>query len=353
MKIVGQPGAVRFAGSNLFLDFGVVDDTAFFRVDQEHAAGFEAAFHGDIGRVDFQHPGFRGHDDEAVLGHGVAGGAQAVAVQQGADTLAVGKRDGRRAVPRLHEGRVVFVKRLLLIAHGVVVLPRFGHEHHHGMRQGPAGVVEQFHRVVERGRVAGAGGDDREDLVHVVAKQRRLEQYLAGVHEIGVAAHGVDFSVVAEKTKRMREVPRREGVGAVPLMHQGQTAHDVRVGEVGQEGFDLVGQHQSLVHEGLAGEAAGVIKSFLGQIRPPDRVKHLLADHIQFAVEVPVVGDAFAAADEDLGEEGLGGAGNIAQHLVVDRDVAPAKELLAFGAHDVGIHLFAFLALDGIARQED
>jgi hypothetical protein len=68
---------------------------------------------------------------------------------------------------------------------------------------------------------------------------------------------------------------------------------------------------------------------------------------------VAVVGDALAAADENLRQEGFGGAGNIAQHLVVDRDIAPAEELLAFGADDVGIHLFAFLALDGIARQED
>jgi hypothetical protein len=56
--------------------------------------------------------------DEVVLGHVVARGPEAVAVEHGADDGAVGERDRRRAVPRLHQRRVVLVERAALRAHG-------------------------------------------------------------------------------------------------------------------------------------------------------------------------------------------------------------------------------------------
>ena len=57
------------------------------------------------GGVDVEHADLRGEHDQAVVGHPVAGGAQAVAVEHGADDRAVGERDRGRAVPGLHRAR--------------------------------------------------------------------------------------------------------------------------------------------------------------------------------------------------------------------------------------------------------
>ena len=55
-----------------------------------------------LGR-DVEHADLGRHDDQVVLGDVVARRAQAVAVEHGADADAVGERDRRRAVPRLHQ----------------------------------------------------------------------------------------------------------------------------------------------------------------------------------------------------------------------------------------------------------
>ena len=69
-----------------------------------------------LGR-DVEHADFGRHDDEVVLGHVVARRTQPVAIEHRADDGAVGERDRRRAVPRLHQRRVVLVERLPVGAH--------------------------------------------------------------------------------------------------------------------------------------------------------------------------------------------------------------------------------------------
>ena len=65
-----------------------------------------------VRRRDVEHADLGRHDDEVVLRDAVARRPQAVAIEHGADQRAVGERDGRRAVPGLHERRVVLVERL-------------------------------------------------------------------------------------------------------------------------------------------------------------------------------------------------------------------------------------------------
>ncbi len=61
--------------------------------------------------------------------------AQPVAVQCGAYQTSIGKGDGRRAIPRLHQRSVVFVERFLLRGHRVVGVPSLGNEHRHHVGQ--------------------------------------------------------------------------------------------------------------------------------------------------------------------------------------------------------------------------
>ncbi len=205
----------------------------------------------DVPGLDVQHPGLGSHDDETVLGHRVARGPQPVAVQHRADAAPVGERDRGRAVPRLHEAGVVLVERLLRVAHRRVVLPRLGDQHHHRVRQRAPAVLEQLHRVVEHGRVAGArawrpGRSSR-------CRRRRpvgLEQALPRVHPVDVAAQRVDLPVVAEEAERLRQAPTWETCSCCNAGAPGP-ARSPSTGsrQVGVERLDLLGQQQALVDQ--------------------------------------------------------------------------------------------------------
>ena len=123
------------SAASVGLDLVVVDDPALGRVDQEHPAGLEPALADDGGRVEVEHADLGGQHDEAVVGHPVAGRPQPVAVEHGADDGAVGEGDGGRAVPRLHQRRVVAVERPAGRVHRLVVLPGLGDHHQHRVRQ--------------------------------------------------------------------------------------------------------------------------------------------------------------------------------------------------------------------------
>jgi hypothetical protein len=97
-----DPLAIGVRGRKLALELLVVDDPAFHRVHQEHPSGMQAFLDRDILRREVEHADFRRHHDDVVLGDVVARGAQPVAVQHGADGLAVAEGDGRRTIPGLH-----------------------------------------------------------------------------------------------------------------------------------------------------------------------------------------------------------------------------------------------------------
>jgi hypothetical protein len=118
------------------LELLVVDHAALFQVDQEHLAGLQAPLAHDLVLGHRQHAGLGRHDHQVVVGHAVARGAQAVAVQRGADLAAVGEHDGGRAVPRLQHRGVVLVERLAALVHQRVLLPGLGDHHHHGLASG-------------------------------------------------------------------------------------------------------------------------------------------------------------------------------------------------------------------------
>ena len=117
---------------------------ALLHVDGDHLARSQLAALDDRPGIDRDHPRLRSGYDEAVAGAQVPQGPQAVAVEGRAYPPPVGKGDGGRAVPRFHEGGVVPVEGPhggILPAHA---LPRFRHEHHHGMPHVAPGQGEQF-----------------------------------------------------------------------------------------------------------------------------------------------------------------------------------------------------------------
>ena len=252
-----EPLAVGLLRGQRLLDLVVADDAAEVRVDEEHAARLEPALLHDGGLVDREHADLRGHHHEAVVGDPVAARAQAVAVEHRADHRAVGERDRRRTVPRLHQRGVEAVEVALPVRHRLVVLPGLRDHHQHGVGERVAAEVQELEHLVEAGGVGAAGRADREGALEAV-DEVGLEQRLAGAHPVLVAHHGVDLAVVGDEPVRVGERPRRERVGGEAAVHERQRRLEPLVAQVGEERRHLVRREHALVDEGAGREAREV-----------------------------------------------------------------------------------------------
>ena len=277
------------------------------------------------------------------LGDGVAEGAQAVAVEDGADVLAVGGDNHGRAVPGFHQAGMEFVKVLLFLGHGLVLFPGLGNHHQHGVVKAAAGHQQQFEGIVKAGGVAGAGGHNGRNLRNVGAKVGRLELGFAGAHPVEVAAQGVDFAVVGQVAVGVGQLPVAEGVGAEAGMHQGEGADQGRVVQVEVEPVNLVGHEQALVNQGGVGEAAKVkvVGVLFAEAAIGQGLLNDLAEGIELALQLFRFPMLRAVADKDLADGGLDGAGVAAQLAGVNRHVAPAEQGQPFGGNGAVNQVFA------------
>ena len=125
-RLLGNPITVGLflgvTGAQLF----VVDDTPAGKVDLEHLARPQTAARQDVLGAHLDGAHLARQHKATVARHIVAGGAQAVTVEGGTQRATVGKGDGRRAIPRLHEHGLVSVVGAALLAQAVVVVPRLG-----------------------------------------------------------------------------------------------------------------------------------------------------------------------------------------------------------------------------------
>ena len=166
-ELVLAPLLIGMLRSERCLDLFVIDNAAERCVDEEYLARLEPPLLHDARGVDVHDAGLARHDHAVVVGHPVAARSQAVAVEHGADHGAVGKRDRSRAVPRLHQGRVISVKRALLGRHRRVVLPGLGDHHEDAVRERAAAEVQELEALVEAHRVRRSLGDDREGALEL------------------------------------------------------------------------------------------------------------------------------------------------------------------------------------------
>ena len=349
-----DPLTVGPGAGELVLQFFVVHDAALLEVDQEHLARLQAPLLDDAVLRDGQHAGLGGHHHQVVICHAVARGAQAVAVQRGADLLAVGEDHGRRAVPGLDHGGVVLVERAAALVHALVLLPGLGYHHHGGVGQRVAGHRQQFQRVVEGRGVALVLEADGVELLQVIAQHGRLHHAFTGAHPVEVALDGVDLAVVRHHAVRVRERPLREGVGGKALVHQRQGGDRALVLQVQVVGAHLIGQQQTLVDDGATAHAGHVVLAAVRQLQRLDGGRGRLADDVKLALQRIRHDDVRAAADEHLADHRLlvahrGGH----RHVTVHRHVAPAQQHLAFGT-DSALHLLLASQARGVLLgQED
>ena len=290
----------------LGLDLLVGDDAALLEVDEQHLAGLEPPFLHDALLGEGQHAGLRGHHDEAFVGHEIAGRAQAVAVERGADLAAVGEGHGGRAVPRLHEAGVIFVEGAALGIHQRIAGPGLRDQHHGGMGEAVAALHQEFERVVEAGGVGLAFIGDRPEPRDVLAEQRRGDARLARRHPVQVAAQRVDLAVMGDHAVGVRELPRREGVGREALMHERERRSEFRVMQVEIIGAELIGEEHALVDQRAAGERHGVEADVAAAGVAVDGVGDDFAQDVELALEARLVLDVTPAADEHLHVARLG-----------------------------------------------
>ncbi len=291
-----EPLLIGVLRRQLTLDLLVVHDTALDRIDQEDLARVQALLDQHVLRRHVEHADFGGHDDQVVLGDVVARRSQTVAIEHRADQPAVGERNRRRSIPRLHQRRVVVVERLAFRAHGLVIAPWLGDHHQQRVRQRAAGHHQQFEHVVERRSVAAAFADDRQELAQVVAEEIALEQPFASAHPVDVAAQRVDLAVVRDEPVGMRERPRRERVGAEPLMNQRERRLQILVGEIREHRRDLLGLQHPLVDQPLRRQADDVEEAARQRVdlQRIDGMLDPLADHVQRALRLRAARSACA-----------------------------------------------------------
>jgi len=246
--VLGDPVRVRPGRGEVRLDLVVLDHAPRTRVDQEHLPRLQAplAHHGR--RVEVEHAHLAREDHQAVLGDPEPAGPQTVAVQHRPDEPTVRERHGGGAVPGLHDAGVELVERPPGGVHLLVVLPRLGDHHQHGVRERAAAQVQQFEHLVERRRVARSGGTHRHERLEV-AEHVGLQGALARRHPVAVAAHRVDLTVVGHDPERLGQRPRRERVGGETRVDQRDLAREPGVREVREERFELGRGEHALVDD--------------------------------------------------------------------------------------------------------
>ena len=348
------PLAVRTALGPFGFDFFVGNQAPGIEIDEKNPARLQATFGNDFGGIHIHHADFGSHDAKIVVGHVVARRAQPIAVQYGADIGAVGEGDGRWAVPRFHQTRVVFVEGALFGAHRVVLLPRFGNHHQHGFLQRAAGHQQELQHVVEGAGIRTIRFDDRKQLRQILAEQFARGDALASVHPILVAKQRVDLAVVAHETIGLRAIPGRERIGGKTRMHHRQVRFVVFVLQVRKKRKELMRRQHALVDDDFRGQANEEQQQAFRERRiGAQAMRGGLANQIQLAFEtIPL---DIRGADEQLLHRRHGDARGTADARVVRSDghFAPPQQALT-GAFDFfGDHRFAALALLGIARQEN
>ena len=134
-RLLGNPVAVGLFLGKAGTQLVVVDDAPAGKIDLEHLARSQTAARQDVLGAHLDGAHLACQHKAAVARHIVAGGTQAVAVEGSAQRATVGKGDGGRTVPRLHEHGLVSVVGAALLTQAVVVIPRLGQQHGRGTRE--------------------------------------------------------------------------------------------------------------------------------------------------------------------------------------------------------------------------
>mmetsp|Transcript_26960 Transcript_26960/g.68266 ORF Transcript_26960/g.68266 Transcript_26960/m.68266 type:complete len:299 (+) Transcript_26960:3679-4575(+) len=274
------------------------------------------------------HSHLGGQNDVIVLGDVVAAGAQAVAVEVGADKPAVGECHHGRAVPRLHRAAVELVEGLLPLGNLRVALPRLGDHHHDCLVQRAAtGVMQHLHTHVEVARVRVIVRREREELGGARAEVGGGGRALTGGEHVLVALQSVDLPVVAQHAVWLRARPAGERVRGEARVDQGHVRHVVLLLQVSIVLEHLCSGELPLVGDCTPGECAHVeiVQRGAERLRP---ILGYAASHVKFLLEV-CARETCGLGDEELLDQRLCLHRHLTERRVVGGRLAPAEHLQA------------------------
>ena len=324
--LLGNPVAVGLllgiAGAQLV----VVDHAAAGKIDLEHLARSQAAARQDVLGAHLDGAHLACQHKAAIARHVVAGGAQAVAVEGGAQRATVGKGDGRRAVPGLHEHGLVSVVGAALLTQAIVVVPRLGQQHGRGTRERATVHDQEFEHVVQNRGVGTLAVDDGHHALKIVLQHGAVQVGFAGANPVDVALEGVDLAVMDDKAVGVRTLPAGRGVGGVARVDERHGRFDGGVVEVDEEAAHLRGDQHALVHDGARAHGAHVEDLVSQGKLGIGLLFDGAAAHVQATLKGIAGGRVVRTAQEGLQDSGHAGAGRLAQVVRVDGHLAPKEQ---------------------------
>src|SRR6266478_676347 len=290
-------------------------------IGENHFPGTEALAFGDTGFFQIDQTGFGAGDEQAVVREGVAQRAKAVAIELGADKLAVGKDEGGGAVPGLALLRKGG-QRAADIARKQRIFFKGGRNHGaHGFFRGEAFEETKFEGVVETGGIADVFLEKREPRAYGKA---RAEFGSFSAEPAAVGDDGIDLAVVCDVAEGLGEMPGRLRVGRIALMKDVEGDGEPRIAQVVVELRELPRREQSLVSDGLRGKRADV------RARRQERFR-ALSEERQSQLEARCRARWMESFDEKLPNLWHRFEGAAAQRMRVCRNAAPANDAEALG----------------------
>lgn len=257
-RLLGDPVAERLELRHASAQLVVIRHARLRKVDFDHLTRTEQARGEHVCRIDLDGADLRGEQEAIVSGHVVACGAQAVAVEGGAEGPSVGECDGGGAVPGLHEHGLICIVGAPLGRERLVVIPGLGYEHGYRAGEGPAVHDQEFKDVVEDGRVGALSIDDGQHAVEIMLEHGGVQVGFARANPVDVALQGVDLTIVDDEAIGVGAFPAGRGVGRVTGVDERDGGFDGGVVEVGVEAPHLGGDEHALVHDGPCAHGADV-----------------------------------------------------------------------------------------------
>ena len=191
------------------------------------------------------------------------------------------------------------------------------------MRQALARHHQKFEHIIKRSAVAHAGLNDGVEVLHICTQHVRFQHTFATFHPLAVTANSIDFTVVADHTERLSQIPGRECIGAETGMNQGNAAGEIRIAQVGIIFTQLQRSEHSLVNHLFSGKADDVETAICCQFRLLNSFFYFFSYNVEFGFQLVLWQ---VAGNENLLNIGFVGSGNFTQNLAVDRYITYCKQ---------------------------
>ena len=247
---VFEPFKIRVLVCKLGNDFLVLVELVFLKVGCDHAARLDAALADNDVLIERAHAGFRADSKDIVLCERIAHRAETIPVETGDGPATIKGGYGGRAVPRLHDGVTIAVKRCVGVRHDAVTLgPGFRQKEGFGHWRGASGLHQNLEHGVERRRVRGASLNDRLQVFLMAFKRVGDHTDFVRLHPVGIAANRVDLTIVGEHAEGLSQPPLREGVGGIALVIDRDGRDETFVLKVRIEFVDVLGEEHAFIDQ--------------------------------------------------------------------------------------------------------